>query len=74
VASLKGRGLFAVRVASGTCALSLLVWTFRDVDFGRVSESITSIGVLGLTLIALPALVALVLECLGWSRVFKSLG
>jgi len=74
VASLKGRGLLAVRVASGACALSLLAWTFHGVDFGRVSESITSISTLGLALIALPALSALVLECLGWSRVFKSLG
>ena len=74
MASLKGRGLLALRVASGTCALSLLIWTFHGVDFGRVSESITSISVLGLALIALPALLALVLECLGWSRVFESLG
>ncbi|HEY0464785.1 MAG TPA: lysylphosphatidylglycerol synthase transmembrane domain-containing protein [Polyangiaceae bacterium] len=74
MATSKSRGLLAVRVASGTCALSLLVWTFHDVDFGRVSESITSISVLGLALIAVPALLALTLECLGWSRVFKRLG
>jgi uncharacterized membrane protein YbhN (UPF0104 family) len=66
--------MFAVRVASGTCAVSLLAWTFHDVDFGRVSDSITSISSLGLALIALPALVALTLECLGWKRVFASLG
>ena len=74
VATSKRRGLIAVRVASGTCALSLLIWTFHGVDLGRVGESITSISVYGLALIALPALTALVLECLGWSRVFKSLG
>ncbi|HET7539355.1 MAG TPA: lysylphosphatidylglycerol synthase transmembrane domain-containing protein [Polyangiaceae bacterium] len=74
MAKSKSRGLLAVRVASGTCALSLLAWTFRDVDFGRVSDSITSISGLGLALIALPALLALGFECVGWSRVFKSLG
>jgi hypothetical protein len=51
-----------------------LAWTFHGVDFGRVSASITSIGALGLMLIAAPALVALALECLGWSHVFRSLG
>lgn len=66
--------MVAVRFASGTCALSLLAWTFHDVDLGRVSQSITSISVLGLALIATPALVALTLECLGWKRVFDSLG
>ncbi|HYQ44806.1 MAG TPA: lysylphosphatidylglycerol synthase transmembrane domain-containing protein [Polyangiaceae bacterium] len=66
--------MFALRLASGTCALSLLAWTFREVDFGRVSQSITGVGVLGLALIAAPALVALTLECLGWKRVFESLG
>lgn len=66
--------MFAVRVASGTCAVALLAWTFHDVDVGRVSDSITSISGLGLALIALPALVALTLECLGWNQVFKSLG
>ena len=62
------------RLASGTCALSLLVWTFHDVDLGRVGESITSISTFGLALIAVPALVALTLECLGWRRVFECLG
>src|SRR4051812_29272972 len=56
------------------CALSLLVWTFHGVDFARVSDSIARIGSLGLALIATPALIALVLECTGWSRVFRSLG
>jgi len=51
-----------------------LAWTFHDVDFGRVGDSITSISGLGLALIALPALVALTLECQGWKRVFRSLG
>lgn len=74
VPTSKGRGLLAVRVASGTCAVSLLAWTFHDVDFGRVRDSITSISGLGLTLIALPALIALTLECFGWNRVFESLG
>ncbi|MEI9941056.1 MAG: lysylphosphatidylglycerol synthase transmembrane domain-containing protein [Pseudomonadota bacterium] len=73
MATLKGRGLFALRVASGTCALSLLVWTFHGVDFERVSKSITSVGA-RLGLIAAPALIALALECVGWSRVFQSLG
>jgi len=74
VATFKGRGLFALRIASATCALSLLVWTFHGVDFQRVSRSITSVGLLGLMLIAAPALIALTLECMGWSRVFQSLG
>jgi len=39
-----------------------------------VSDSITRISGLGLALIAVPALVALGLECVGWSRVFESLG
>ena len=33
-----------------------------------------SVGVVGLALIAAPQLLALCLECLGWSRVFRSLG
>lgn len=74
MANPKSRGLLALRVASAACALSLLAWTFHGVDFQRVSESISSIGVLGLALIAAPALLALTLECVGWSRVFQSLG
>lgn len=74
MANRKSRGLLALRIASGACALSLLVWTFHGVDFRRVSESITSVGLLGLALIAAPALLALTLECLGWRRVFESLG
>lgn len=74
MANLRGRGLLALRVASGLCALSLLVWTFHGVDFGRVSDSITNIGILGLALIAAPALLSLGLECIGWRRVFHSLG
>jgi len=74
VAISKGRGLLALRVASGTFALSLLAWTFHEVDFERVSDSIAGINALGLSLIALPALASLILECLGWSRVFESLG
>lgn len=72
--NLEGRGLLAVRVASGLCALSLLVWTFHGVDFSRVGESMSGIGVPGLLLIAAPALLSLCLECLGWRRVFRSLG
>lgn len=74
MATTKGRGIFAVRVASATCAVSLLAWTFHDVDFGRVRDSITGISGLGLALIAIPALVALTLECVGWRHVFRSLG
>ena len=74
MATFKGRGLLALRIASGACALSLLVWTFHGVDLERVSENITGIGLLGLAIIATPALLALALECLGWSRVFQSLG
>jgi uncharacterized membrane protein YbhN (UPF0104 family) len=70
----EGRGLFALRVASGLCALSLLVWTFHGVDFARVAASMSGIGVPGLALIAAPALLALCLECTGWARVFGSLG
>ncbi|MET0791559.1 MAG: lysylphosphatidylglycerol synthase transmembrane domain-containing protein [Polyangiaceae bacterium] len=74
MANLEGRGLLAVRVASGLCALSLLVWTFHGVDFSRVGASMSGIGVLGLLLIAAPALLSLCLECLGWRHVFRSLG
>jgi len=74
VANHRGRGLFALRVACGTCALSLLVWAFHGVDFQRVSQSIASVGGLGLSLIAAPALMALALECVGWSHVFQCLG
>jgi uncharacterized membrane protein YbhN (UPF0104 family) len=74
VANHRSRGLFALRVASGTCALSLLVWTFHGVDIQRVSQSIASVGGAGLVLIATPALLALTLECFGWSRVFRALG
>ncbi|MEO6601007.1 MAG: lysylphosphatidylglycerol synthase transmembrane domain-containing protein [Polyangiaceae bacterium] len=72
--NLEGRGLLAVRVASGLCALSLLVWTFHGVDFSRVGASMSGIGVPALLLIAAPALLSLCLECLGWCRVFRSLG
>lgn len=72
--NLEGRGLFALRVATGLCAASLLVWTFHDVDFVKVSGSIARIEPLGLVLIAAPALLALCLECLGWSSVFQTLG
>jgi uncharacterized membrane protein YbhN (UPF0104 family) len=73
VVNLEGRGLLVVRVASGLCALSLLVWTFHGVDFARVSESMAGIGAPGLLLIATPALLSLCFECLGWRRVFQSL-
>ncbi len=71
---LEGRGLLLLRVASGLCALSLLLWTFQRVDFARVSESVSGVGIVGLVLIASPALLSLCLECVGWSRVFQSLG
>ncbi len=74
MATHKGRGLLALRIASGACALSLLIWTCHGVDFQRVGQNITSIGALGLALIALPVLIAVGLECIGWSRVFRSLG
>jgi uncharacterized membrane protein YbhN (UPF0104 family) len=74
VATFKSRGLLALRIASGLCALSLLVWTFHGVDFARVSENITGIGLLGLAAIATPALLALTLECIGFRCVFQSLG
>ena len=70
----ESRGLLVVRVASGLCALSLLAWTFHGVDFARVMHSVSNVGAPGLVLIALPALFALSLECMGWSRVFASLG
>ena len=74
VAKLRGRGLLALRVASGLCALSLLVWTFHSVDFGRVTANITGIGAFGPLLIVAPALISLGLECIGWRQVFQSLG
>ncbi len=74
MAILEGRGLLAARVASGLCALSLLVWTFHGVDFSRVGESMSGVGMPGLLLIATPALLSLCVECLGWSGVFRSLG
>ena len=70
----EARGLFALRVASGVCALSLLVWTFHGVDFERVSDAMAGVGLLGLLLIAAPQALSLTFECLGWSRVFQSLG
>jgi len=74
VVTLQGRGLLTLRVASGLSALSLLVWTFHGVDFGRVRQSVAGVGLLGLLLIALPQLLSLCLECVGWSGVFRSLG
>ncbi len=71
---LEGRGLLVLRVASGLCALSLLLWTFHGVDFGRVSASVGGVGIPGLLLIAAPALLSLCLECVGWGSVFRSLG
>lgn len=74
MATFRGRGALAVRIASGACALSILLWTFRDVDLRRVSDSIAKVSHWGLTLILVPALLALTLECLGWQRVFGNLG
>jgi hypothetical protein len=74
VVTLQGRGLLTLRVASGLSALSLLGWTFHGVDFGRVRHSVAGVGLLGLLLIALPQLLSLCLECIGWSGVFRSLG
>jgi hypothetical protein len=74
VVNLEGRGLLAVRLASGLVALTLLFWTFHRVDFGRVSESMAGVGVLGFCLIATPQLVSLCLECVGWSRALQVLG
>jgi hypothetical protein len=74
VLNREGRGLFALRVASLLGASLLLVWTFHGVDFARVGQSLAGVGALGLALIAAPALLALGLECLGWQRVFGSLG
>ncbi len=70
----KDRGLVALRVVSGLSAVALLVWTFRAVDLARVWQSITNVGLLGLVLIAAPELLSLALECLGWGRVFETLG
>jgi uncharacterized membrane protein YbhN (UPF0104 family) len=61
-------------VASGLCALSLLVWTFHGVEFSRVGECMSGIGVPGLLLIVSPAFLSLCLECLGWRHVFRRLG
>lgn len=74
MANQEGRGLLALRVACGLCALSLLVWTFRGVDFAKVGDSMAGIGLAGLLLIAAPQLASLCFECLGWRRVFASLG
>jgi hypothetical protein len=74
VANLDGRGLLALRIASGLSALTLLFYTFHRVDFSRVSESMAEVGLLGFCLIATPQLVSLCLECLGWSQVFSVLG
>jgi len=54
--------------------VSLLVWTFHDADLRQVSHCIDRISGLGLMSIALPALLSLGLECLGWKRVFEHLG
>jgi hypothetical protein len=74
VVKLEGRGLLAIRIASGLTALMLLFWTFHRVDFARVSESMAGVGLFGFALIATPQLVSLCLECVGWSRVFQVLG
>jgi hypothetical protein len=69
-----GRGLLAVRIASGLTALTLLFWTFHRVDLAKVSESMAGVGLFGFGLIAAPQLLSLCLECVGWSRVFQVLG
>ena len=65
MANLDGRGLLALRIASGLSALALLFYTFHRVDFSRVSESMAEVGLLGFALIATPQLVSLCLECVG---------
>jgi len=74
VVKQEGRGLFALRVASGLCALSLLVWTFHNVDFARVQSSLGGVSLFGLMLIVSPALLSLGLEAVGWRMVFYTLG
>jgi uncharacterized membrane protein YbhN (UPF0104 family) len=74
VVKQEGRGLFFLRVASGLCALSLLVWTFHNVDFARVETTLSGVGIGGLLLVAAPALISLGLEAVGWRMVFASLG
>jgi len=74
VVNLDGRGLLAVRIASGLTALTLLFWTFHRVDLAKVSESMAGVGLFGFGLIAAPQLLSLCLECVGWSRVFQVLG
>lgn len=72
--NLKGRGLLALRIACGLCALSLLIWTFHGVELAKVRDSIGGIALPGLVLIATPALISLCVECLGWASVFRCLG
>ena len=74
MANLDGRGLLALRIASGLSAFTLLFYTFHRVDFARVSESMAEVGLFGFCLIATPQLVSLALECMGWSHVFSVLG
>ncbi|MEP7052266.1 MAG: lysylphosphatidylglycerol synthase transmembrane domain-containing protein [Pseudomonadota bacterium] len=72
--TLEGRGLLAARVVCGLSALSLLVWTFHGVNFAKVRESVAGVGALGLLLIAVPQLLSLFVECVGWGHVFERLG
>jgi hypothetical protein len=74
VVNLEGRGLLTLRIACGLCALSLLYYTFRHVDFARVGGSLQTIGLFGAVLILLPQVLALALECIGWSYAFCALG
>jgi len=70
----EGRGLVTARIGSAIVALTLLLLTFRHVDFSRVGGSMAKVGLLGFALIALPQLCSLFIECIGWSKVFEQLG
>lgn len=69
-----GRGLTPIRALSALSAVLLLFWTFRAVDFARVTRAMVGVGFARFAIVLLPALLALSLECVGWSEVFRGLG
>src|SRR5262245_30327048 len=63
-----------LRLLGVLVALGLLVWTFADLDFARVSEVLSRVGAPRLAWVLAPMGVALALESLGWAWSFWRAG
>lgn len=70
----KQRSLLGLRASGALVALGLLAWTFRELDWGRVSAVLDGLGAPALLLVPLPMGAALLVESFGWARAFRRFG